>query len=1721
MTMIISTSIGTMKSNKLFHQILIALALVAGLSFTGCQQAAFEEITELNLSRCLEPMNLKARVNNSLGDVVTFSWDVTKDAESYLLSIYTDEGLTQKYLSETVAPGSVPYQKKLDADQTYYFTVQAMAQGKAESKVAVCSTSVKTFAVKDNLFMKVTARSATSVSLAWSTEVSDYQEVDRIEYGAPGSDEMGKKTLSASEIAAGAATVDGLTASTDYEFILFFKSASRGMVNAWTTPDVSGFTPVSSLDALLNAMKTPGAKILLKMDGSPYEIESLEIAGGFSIIGEGEADGTMPVLQGELSFADTWAGGNDLYFEGVEFNGSPTAASPSGFGFAIQNKNGGTVDNKEIGNITYKNCVITNYTKGLIYEWGKPMVLGNITYESCDITNINPDGTVGGDCFDLRQASTLKTLSFVDNTIWQGMRTFIRIDAATVGGLVFDNNTVQNLCFADNANNAGIFGLQVAPGSVSFKNNLFLNMAQKATLGSANAKYKTAADLGVSASNNWYYNVVETFFTESWPAGATNFKAAESDPCYNAPGGLFNLVSGSELASAKVGASKWWTPYVEEPEDLTLNVIPGKKTWNLANAKYFSGTMKKQMVRDDLMINASESSPIVAGGGMLQFQGAAVTNRAGVPTDGYLVFKVDGPGSILLKVADPESLGNHVVIGVGPVDGSEIAIKGGASALADMGNAQKILITTITEESLVYIYPSGPVSLAQLAWSTDVTPVNTALQAPAPEADPSTMTAGEATDIVISWEAVPEAASYSVVFMGKSNLVDGETTYTISSTTTGMLDAGSYKVEVIANPGKDDIYNTESAAGTAVFAVLPKGGGGEGDELVVTTVEALLSAIEAGKSEITLAPGEYDLAGQLTVTAPLSLKGQPGAAVTGAFKLSGAVGTFKLSGLTVKANGQGNLIELDATEGVTADEITVENTVVDGFAKSVIYASNAADKFDVGKLTFNGIEVYNQGTGQGMFDLRNGKWGDIAVTESTLTGGRDWLRVDATCNVGTITVKNNTMYALNAAAHGNGIFFVRATPASYVVSDNLIHTTAGVLAKSGATVPSMRNNYFYGENDKLFTGAIDQATALGGGGVMLTGDPCKNVSGNDFTLTNAVVMSAKAGASKWNPMSDSGSTSGSFTVSSVEEYEAAVAAGKTDIKFAAGSYDLSAAAITLPAGMRLSGEPGAEITVTQFNLAEGDLGTIVIENLRIKGKGSNNLLQVSGATIAKSVIVRNCEISGIGKSLFYGNGDGSEITALVFNNVFAYELGGSQGTIDIRKGTYTTVSVEQSTFVGGRDFIRADASRVTGAVNIVNNTFDGVTLSNGNGILYVRSTPESYVVKNNLFLNENGDNCKLSKDTGITVPTSMTGNFFYGCTAEAFWTGLINQEVATAGGGVILSANPVKNAAGRDYTLVDALCLSSNVGAARWNPNSGRTTSEITVSTVEELSNAIGAGKTAITLKSGTYDLRTLSESGVMTLVAPLSLEGEVIGGQGPEIIGGFKFGAGTTSFSARGLRFNGAEKALGNAFEIVDAVDMDQIVISGCDIYGYNKSLYYGNGTGKVGYFTFENNLVHGFGTGQGMIDIRKGSYDAVTVTRSTFYDGGRDFIRCDKEIAASVAITSNTFGSCSINAGNGLLWVRSCAADPTRYTVSKNLFLNMTGSTVLAKTGATVPTMNQNYFFNLGEGFFGGAISQEVAVTGGAVLEADPCKESAAFSFKVVDAALKTAGIGDPRWL
>ena len=1673
---------------KAMNKIKYAILALATLVLASCVREQFSPNEDLNLSRCLQPMNLNARVSAALGDVVTFSWDVTKDAEVYVLTVLNNDGST--FLSEELAPSAVPYQKKLDADKTYTFNVQAKAEGKGESKVAEYGKSFKTFAVKDNLYLKVTARTAGSVTLAWSQDVADYQEVTRIDVALPGADEaLASHNLTSDEIAAANAVVDGLDPAKEYVFTLMFLSASRGQVDAWTTPDVSGFTEVSTVAALLNAVKTEDARILLKMEGSPYDVEALDIAAGFTLVGEESADGTKPVIQGELQFADTWAG-SDLYFEGVEFDGGPTALSPSGFGFAIQNKNGGAVDGKNIGNITYKNCVITNFSKGLIYEWGKAMVLGDVTYDSCEISRINADGTGGGDVFDIRGATSIKTLSFVNNTITQGMRTFIRIDAGSIEALVVENNTMWNLNFVENANNAGMFGLQIVPGSTSFKNNLVLHMVEKSIFGSANAKYKTPGDLALAASNNWYYDVAGTYFTETWTAALGGFTALEKDPCFNAAGGYFNLDPDSVIASKEVGASKWWTPYVEEPEDLTQDVLKEAHTWDLGNAKYFAGTIKKSMVRENLLIAGSETCPVVVENGTLAFQNAAVTNRLKAPVDGYAAFKIDAPGSVVLRAAGSSDA--HFVVATQPVAGGDVIVKGGVAPVADAPATQKILITDVTEESWVYVYPTGNVALAQLAWSLDVSKVNTALPAPAPKTTPSSFTAGEAKDVVVSWEAVENAGSYSVVFSGKTYAVDG-LEYTIEGKTTGMLDAGSYEVAVYANPTDKDIYNTQSEAGKAAFAVLPAGGG-ESGEFVVSSVEDFLSALDAGKDFITLKYSDtpYEI-GKITLNAPLHLKGQTDGdkktPVNASFTLSGEIGgSVILSNLDITSTDAGSAVSVlidDKTNAPVADTVAVYDSNLHG--TKALYDNSGKAVSNVQYLIFRGNFITDSSDGADYIDLRAGAHHNFVFENNTVANScRTFVRTDAGHEMNTALIKNNTFYkvATNASSKdNNGILHIRSAAGAGLGDYRLVHNfiysilideTPGhangfpKLKSSGGLVPNViANNYFFNCEDRedkadySFWKNLSKEDALVGGGAIVPADPCRNADALDFTLTNGVMMNAGVGDPRWNAMAGS-TPSSEITVSDADGFLTALSAGKKAITLADGTYDVSAAAVVLNNPLTLMGSANA-VVKGKFELGAGTTA-FTLQGLTLDGTDLDNAIYVQDGAQVNAVTLDGITIQNFKNRMFYQDKEGSSVGSLVIKDIYARNFGTSGDFIDVRKGGLNALKVTGSTFANGiRTFARIDAAVVCSSILVQNNTFFNlcfVDSKDNNGIFHVRSSSVTgagqVVVKDNLFAsmhqaveapsNAQGFPKLVSKASSAIAVPSFSHNYFADVRstendtdAEYSWWAYSPKAVALAGNGVVLTADLFKDAANEDFTVVHALVASEGVGDPRWIKGAPVAGDAFPVTTAEELAAAIAAGKQVITLKGESFDLSAMegADAGSITLTQGLTLRGVSYNGKKPEVIGGIKLAATEGSLVLENLRLNGAYEAAGESKKVGDmlvldaAAVMDQLVLEDCEIYGYGNRLVSGPKASSLGALKLSGLQVHDFGTSGDFIDFRDGTVGEITVENNTFSNGIRTFLRVDAKVyCGAVTVQNNTFYNlCSVDSkdNNGILHVRS----------------------------------------------------------------------------------------------
>lgn len=93
------------------------------------------------------------------------------------------------------------------------------------------------------------------------------------------------------------------------------------------------------------------------------------------------------------------------------------------------------------------------------------------------------------------------------------------------------------------------------------------------------------------------------------------------------------------------------------------------------------------------------------------------------------------------------------------------------------------------------------------------------LAAPKVTLTPAKVEQGSETEVVASWEAVMNAASYAVSFNGGAATTQTETTYTLSAAEVKALAVGEYKISVVALPDPTDADRQQSAAGEATLTV--------------------------------------------------------------------------------------------------------------------------------------------------------------------------------------------------------------------------------------------------------------------------------------------------------------------------------------------------------------------------------------------------------------------------------------------------------------------------------------------------------------------------------------------------------------------------------------------------------------------------------------------------------------------------------------------------------------------------------------------------------------------------------------------------------------------------------------------------------------------------------------------------------------------------------------
>ncbi|WP_300256808.1 DUF4957 domain-containing protein [uncultured Alistipes sp.] len=822
------------------------LFMLGAVCFAGCHQPD-AEIDTLDYSRALQPLNFTAAVDRETGYDVNFSWTVAEKTD-YVLSIQevNEEGAAiGSPIKEEIlaAAAETPYKVTLTPERIYKATLQAFSATNPNlpGSLLVEAGPVETYYVMESLNPELVTRTMNSITVKWTNDDGDATQLSKIEavpLDAASGAAKGSVEIDAETRAAGEATVGNLTPSTQYVVTLYYSKSTRGGVTAWTAPDTEGATTVDSSEALMQAIKGGAEKILVAASADPYVIDFGEPTEenktpnplsawtkNFTIYGEIGADGAVPTVQGlALTLEPGEAAIETIRIENLLLDGA-------GEGVLVTFDTGADLT---VGSYVVRNCEVTNYEKGLIFRNSGDKVLNvsEILFEGLYIHDVNASGSGGGDLFDLR-AGTYGTFTLKNSTIIDAGRTFVFFDAnAAFTSITIQNNTLNRVGLA--TTRKGLVCLRQPVATFVLSKNLFLN------------EYSTSADMRLissydnaqvpSMSGNYFYNINYNstgesnytgpeFFTTKIGSNATavnqslclsgDGKILTSDPCVKSSRNKMELTN-SEVAANEVGDPRWWTVAAPVTEIATeLTPVTEDYAWPLSDDLIFEPQdITETIIYGNLRFIASnETFPVsITSDHTITFSGATTFTADGEPTNNALAIRVSEAGSLILT---PSNAGIGVQLEI--IAGTE------RYTVPCDGVEHTVGLGEITGDTYVYITSTGAVEFSSLAWSTEVSVDGDlkALATPVVKAEPASVAWSAEQEVVLSWEAVANAAAYEVTWGTQEpvTVTVTEPTFTIPAATVRTLVIGSYPVTVVAQPVATSTKYKASAAGEAKFEV--------------------------------------------------------------------------------------------------------------------------------------------------------------------------------------------------------------------------------------------------------------------------------------------------------------------------------------------------------------------------------------------------------------------------------------------------------------------------------------------------------------------------------------------------------------------------------------------------------------------------------------------------------------------------------------------------------------------------------------------------------------------------------------------------------------------------------------------------------------------------------------------------------------------------------------
>ena len=519
----------TMRFFKYMSTALLSLGLL--FAFVNCSDDLADEVKSIRYDRLFSPTNLSSTVINNVN--VRLQWTKNSLAESYTIELFADDSLSfagsPAITVADVKASQLPFVVEgLDGATRYSARVKAVSSEISESRWSP-GVTFKTGTENILLPFEDGDITASSVTLRWSAG----QTATVIKL-APGDI---SHAVTSAEIAAGVATIEGLTAETDYTIRLMNGEKVRGTAAFKTLVDIGNAIPVTPEDDFLAMLASANdGDAFALFPGNYGDASKFQVSKNIQIKGVYPFD--KPVLSGYISIS----GNSSLTLENIIMDGGGLKDGNQAIVFETV---GATY-----GNIIVESCEIRNHVKGFYYLNVAALV------ESITINNslLHDIECSGGDFMDSRTGA-IKVITLSNSTIYNSalQRDLIRYDNASanfpgvVPKIIVNRNTFYNVC---DGTSRRLLYVRFTGNTITFTNNI---------VAASKGIFTNQISTGIPAfGNNNYYQAPGYL-----PGGSTTQNVffddtgLTFDPKFENPSAGNFKVKSDDILSLQIGDPRW------------------------------------------------------------------------------------------------------------------------------------------------------------------------------------------------------------------------------------------------------------------------------------------------------------------------------------------------------------------------------------------------------------------------------------------------------------------------------------------------------------------------------------------------------------------------------------------------------------------------------------------------------------------------------------------------------------------------------------------------------------------------------------------------------------------------------------------------------------------------------------------------------------------------------------------------------------------------------------------------------------------------------------------------------------------------------------------------------------------------------------------------------------------------------------------------------------